>query len=301
MELNINQRRKCRLFWSVLIVLVLGFAGISCNASESESQYSKAKSKYRAQDYENALAEVNEAIELDSTNSSYYELRGMILYELQDTIHSKEDFQRALSFTKSDSTLDKKIRRLIDWDLAHHRIEDARALLQKEVDLFRHDSIKHVEIMEYAASKYLEIGDTQETIGLYKELGDDYPNVARFRNQKGILHVLLGENRKAIQEFAEAVDLDPNNDTYLYNLGVSYLNTRNKKHAKIYFEKSKDLGNADACKEYRELTARTRYYQQSRCCDGTVSSSMGRGTCSHHGGVCGIENVPYKEYTVQCN
>lgn len=61
-----------------------------------------------------------------------------------------------------------------------------------------------------------------------------------------------------------------------------------------------ELGNKNACKEYRELTARTRYYKRSRCCDGTTSSATGRGACSHHGGVCRIENVPYKEYTINC-
>ena len=78
------------------------------------------------------------------------------------------------------------------------------------------------------------------------------------------------------------------------------MNLNNKKKAKYYFKQSLELGNKNACKEYRELTARIRYRKKSRCCDGTTSSALGQGACSHHGGVCRIVNIPYKEYTFRC-
>ena len=283
----------------VCIVVLFGIIGSLLPESDNEI-YAEAKSKYQSGDYENALSVINEVISKDSTNADYYELRGMILYELQDTVQSEEDFQKTLHLSQTDSAKDIKIRELIEWDLKHGEEDKARELLNKEIELYKNDSLKHIEVVEYAIRKYLAFGDTLETIKLYQLLTEEYPSNSMFENQLGILYTNIGNYKKAIREFKEAVELEPENDTYLYNLGASYLSIKNKTKAKVYFKKSAELGNKEACNHYRELTARTKYYTRSKCCDGTTSSSVGRGTCSHHGGVCGTESIPYKEYTINC-
>ncbi|MCB0465796.1 MAG: DUF3761 domain-containing protein [Aequorivita sp.] len=58
------------------------------------------------------------------------------------------------------------------------------------------------------------------------------------------------------------------------------------------------LGNLEAEKLYNKINPikkRVSYYV-TRCCDGTTSSSKGRGTCSHHGGVCNWNEPIYEEY-----
>jgi len=263
--------------------------------------YSKARLEYRYSKYSEALTFINEAIHEDSTNSEYYELRGKILYELQDTLHSEEDFKRTLTLAKTDSLKDIRIKELINWDLQHGEKEKARELLKEEIKLYKNDSLKHIEIMEYAAERYLTIGDTLETINLYLQLSKDYKHTGTFYNKIGILYSRMHKNKSAILEFKKAVKIEPQNDMFIYNLGVGYLNRGSKQRAKKHFKKAAELGHKDACKEYRELSARTRYYQESRCCDGSTSSATGRGACSHHGGVCRILNIPYKVYTVECN
>ena len=188
---------------------------------------------------------------------------------------------------------------MIEWDLKHDEEDKVGELFKKEIELYKDDYSKHIDVVEYAARKYLSIGDTSETINLYSMLGGEYPTIGRFNNQSGILYTIQKKNKSAISEFKKAIVAEPKNDTYLYNLGITYLNLRNKKGAKSYFKQAMDLGNKNACKEYRELTAITKYNKRSRCCDGTTSSVLGRGACSHHGGVCKLVNVPYKEYTMK--
>ncbi|WP_075342282.1 hypothetical protein [Tenacibaculum agarivorans] len=286
---------------STLIAIFFGISLISNLIPETKDDFFRdAELNYDTNNYELALTKVNEAIQLDSTNSDYYELRGKILHELQDTIQSNQDFNKTLALAKSDTEKDARIRKMIEWDLNHGEEEKARQLLSKEIQLYKEGSLKHIEVIDYAARKYLTIGDTIEAIRLYDLLSNEYVTTGKYSNKAGILYTNIKKKNKAISEFKKAVDAAPENDIFLYNLGIAYLNSKNKRQAKMYFKKSMDFGNTNACHEYRELTARIRYYKRSRCCDGTTSSSTGRGSCSHHGGVCGIENVPYKEYTISC-
>ena len=290
--------KGCLIIIGIFVVITI--IGNLVIPQSQENIYKEATSNYKLSNYKLALSKINEAIKTDSTNSEYYELRGKILHELQDTIHSNEDFDRTLEFAKSDDEKDLRIRELIEWDLNHGEEDKAKQLLLKEIELYKEDTLKHIDVVEYAARKYLTIGDTIQAINLYNILSKKYVKTGMFNNRSAILYANIKKNKSAILEFRKAIDAEPKNDAYLFNLGIVYLNIKNKVKAKAYFKKSMTLGNKDACNEYRELTTRTRYYKRSRCCDGSTSSALGRGACSHHGGVCRIENIPYKEYTINC-
>ncbi|MEM6718364.1 MAG: hypothetical protein AAF611_03515 [Bacteroidota bacterium] len=292
-----NKGKGCVVFIAVFFILAI----IGSLLPESENDiYEEAVSKYNFSEYREALQLINKAINTDSANTEFYELRGKILYELQDTLHSEEDFKRTVLLAKTDSIKDIRIKELINWDLQHGDKEKIKELLKEELQLYKNDSTKHVAIMEYAADTYLAINDTLETIHIYTKLSNEYSQTGRFNNKIGVLYSQMHKDKAALKAFGKAVKAAPDNDIFLYNLGITYLHLKNKRKAKLYLKKATDLGNKDACNQYRELTARTRYYQLTQCCDGTTSSSTGRGTCSHHGGVCGVVNIPYKEYTFDC-
>ncbi len=283
-----------------LFTLII-FIGVFESSKTGAGDYSNALSEYNSLKYEKALDYINKAILKDSIKSDYYELRGKILHELQDTIHSNEDLNKTILLSHTLSEKRDKLQQIIDWDIGHGKISEAKILLKQEIELYKNDTINHTLIIEDAVNKYLKIGDTIEAINLYNNIDKYYPESGKYNNLIGVLYSRTKKNNKAISEFKKAIKKEPKNDIFLYHLGVSYLNIKSKRNAKKYFKSSMELGNKSACKEYRELSARTRYYKRSRCCDGSTSSSLGRGTCSHHGGVCRIENVPYKEYTINCN
>lgn len=189
---------------AIAIFFGIGFISIIIGIFLPETKedfFRDAKSSYSSNNYELALTKVNEAIKIDSTNSEYYELRGKILHELQDTIHSSEDFNKTLELAKSDTEKDLRIRELIEWDLNHGEEEKAKELLLKEIELYKKDTLKHIEVVDYAARKYLTIGDTIEAINLYDDLSNEYTNSGEYRNKSGILYTNIKKNKKAIVEF----------------------------------------------------------------------------------------------------
>lgn len=58
------------------------------------------------------------------------------------------------------------------------------------------------------------------------------------------------------------------------------------------------MGSTEAEKSYNKFNPLRKKVisYTTRCCDGTSSSSKGRGTCSHHGGVCNWNEPIYEEY-----
>ena len=83
-----------------------------------------------------------------------------------------------------------------------------------------------------------------------------------------------------------------------YQRGLCYNKQKKTQETVDDLVKAIELGNADANELHEKLNPikkRVSYYV-TRCCDGTTSSSTGRGTCSHHGGVCNWNEPVYEEY-----
>ncbi len=182
--------------------------------------------------------------------------------------------------------------------------EQSRTVLASFIDSIqklKNDTINFKHTHYQISKKLLTLKDTIQSIAVLKKLIQEYPNTALAHKNLGDIYFTTKSNVKAIQYFKKYIALDTSDASIYRKIGQSYLNLRKKKSAKKHLRIATKKGDSEACNELRELTAKTKYYPQSKCCDGTTSSSTGRGTCSHHGGVCGTEYIPYKEYTIHCN
>lgn len=292
-------KKKGCLIGTVIIFILLFIVG-SLAPDSPILHYNKSHKLYNKEKYEEAILEINSAIQLDSTESKFYELRGLILHHLKDTIHSKQDFVKTITISKTDSIRERRIKELFNWNIEHGNSAYAKDLLYKELELYKSNPKKHKNAQEYVALKFIELKDTMSAAELYHKMGIEHKN-SDYLNYAGILQIRLKKFGNAIREFNDALKIEPKNDTLYYNLGMSYLNLKNVNKAKTNLRISKDLGNTDACHEYRKLTAIVKYNKKTKCCDGTHSNSSGSGACSHHGGVCGSVFIPYREYTVKCD
>jgi len=285
------------------LYLVLGLICLSIIGlllPETASQlYNDAKSSYNLENYKNAINKINEAIKLDSSDSKLYELRAEILHELHDTVHSEMDFEKSIQISSNDSIKDERLKEMFKWNINHRNKSEAKIILKKELELYKHDIAKHLEAQKFVAKQMLILEDTIESLRIYKSIATEH-NLSEYHNRAGIINTNRKKYILSISNFKDAIKLNPEDETYVYNLGVAYLNINNKIKAKSQFKIAKDLGSKDACRKYRELTALVKYNKKSKCCDGSTSSAMGRGACSHHGGVCGYVNIPYKRYTISC-
>jgi len=120
-------------------------------------------------------------------------------------------------------------------------------------------------------------------------------------NQKVIYHRGMGyfytnHPKLAIEDLTSVITGNSKDVKALYIRALCYLKTKKKQEAVNDLKTAMDLGDKKSKYLYNRINpiivSYGSYY--SRCCDGTTSSSFGRGTCSHHGGVCGQGRYVYR-------
>jgi tetratricopeptide (TPR) repeat protein len=291
---------------------ILGFFGLSVLfaiisvfifSDKANEKFELAEEKYNNGNFNEALNLINESIKIDSlnTNSKYYFFKGKIEKRKGDTLEYKNTFNIAINSIKNDTTKYYKIIDLYEWNINNNDTVFSKELILKSLRVFsKSDSINFTNSYLNAHNTFQKLKDTISSIEVYKELCDSLPNPVIF-NQLGIYYSNKIKRKTAIKYYKKAIELDSTNGVFYNNLGITYQNIKNKKGAIKYYKLAVKYKNRDACSNLREITAKTRYRRIARCWDGTMTYSLGRGACSHHGGVRRFENEPYKEYTMNYN
>lgn len=117
-------------------------------------------------------------------------------------------------------------------------------------------------LIKLKASYLYQLEEFEQAISLFTELIQKDPQ--RFYYERAKCQNRLGNKQEAVDDLTQA---------------IAYKNSE----AKVLYEK------------INPIRKRVAYYV-TRCCDGTTSNSTGRGTCSHHGGVCNWNEPIYEEY-----
>jgi len=101
---------------------------------------------------------------------------------------------------------------------------------------------------------------------------------------------------ESVEDYNYLINNDYKKDIVYYERAQCYIKQNKKQQAVEDLRQAKKLGNADADKLYEKINPERRRvaYYVTRCCDGSTSSSTGRGTCSHHGGVCDWNDPVYE-------
>jgi len=104
---------------------------------------------------------------------------------------------------------------------------------------------------------------------------------------------------RAVMLYDSIILLQAKNPEAYFLRAQCYVQLNEKRNAVSDARKALTLGHPDAEALHNEINPIKKTKRLiSRCCDGTTSYSTGRGTCSHHRGVCGTENeiTEYREY-----
>jgi|GEM_PF-6676277 len=269
----------------------------------------KSKIAYAQKDTLKVKRQIANAISVLKTDSEKYEfLNTVATWNLtkNDTLASINNVLASLAFVQKDSiqgyesSLFNISDKLIDLKCdtsAVRLIQEYESLISlKSVDTLYYKRANHLISDYYFRLNVPEnaIATLSKTVAQVKTDTVAFKNLAQFYQKEN-------QNTKAISYYKKVVELDTTNILAYNQIASLYIENKRKKSAIKYYRIAANKGSREACENLRELTARTRYSTRSICCDGTTSSSTGRGTCSHHGGVCGYEKVPYKEYTIRCN
>lgn len=114
-----------------------------------------------------------------------------------------------------------------------------------------------------------------------------YPKNKEALNLKGNTLFKSKKYSHSAEFYKENIEIFDKGEAY-FMIANSYQKLGNKEEAILYAYRSSDQNNLKGDSLYNKLNPLETYISRytTRCCDGTTSSSSGRGACSHHGGVC---------------
>lgn len=118
------------------------------------------------------------------------------------------------------------------------------------------------------------------------------------RQKRADSYYKAGKYTAATEEYTHLVLEDYRQPQNLYQRALCYHQLKRKAEAVADLKNAIKLGNKDAEELHNKLNPIKRRITGyvTRCCDGSISSSAGSGTCSHHGGVCDWKEPQYEEY-----
>jgi len=253
------------IFYFSLAIFIMLFLSLACDSPSYETQLNQAK-KYRTQGH---LQEAEQLLtEIIRTNKNYTQaflLRGQIR-------ESNSEFEKAISDYSAIIDQDSRITQA--WSLrgsCYYRIGAFRNAIQdfsKAIEL----EPDNADLYLYLGNSYGEMDMFTEAIKNFNvareiSFGDYYSNLTKAyedinsrkytsalaratsaieenptdpipHSYKGISLYHLGKLNDAILHLNTATQLDPNNSTTIYNLGLAYMASKNTKEAISQFEKA---------------------------------------------------------------
>ena len=253
------------IFYFSLAIFIMLFLSLACDSPSYETQLNQAK-KYRTQGH---LQEAEQLLtEIIRTNKNYtkaFLLRGQIR-------ESNSEFEKAISDYSAIIDQDSRITQA--WSLrgsCYYRIGAFRNAIQdfsKAIEL----EPDNADLYLYLGNSYGEMDMFTEAIKNFNvareiSFGDYYSNLTKAyedinsrkytsalaratsaieenptdpipHSYKGISLYHLGKLNDAILHLNTATQLDPNNSTTIYNLGLAYMASKNTKEAISQFEKA---------------------------------------------------------------
>lgn len=200
------------------------------------------------------------------------------------------------------SAVDKKEAHLLKLKLENEE--------RVRIELDRKEKIRNDSLSYYinAGSQFANKHKTDDAVkqlkkaALFSKLPVDNERITIEENNIStikIFDLIKAEKYKlAIPQLDALILKEGDTANLFYNRALCFSKTGKIKEAVDDCMHAIKLGDQKSDKLYNKINPikkRVAYYV-TRCCDGSTSSSTGRGTCSHHGGVCDWNEPVYEEY-----
>lgn len=193
-----------------------------------------AQCYYEMGDYENALCNINQAIELDSTKAQFIPFKADVLYEMGNTKEAIAEW-------------DKHQALYPDYGFGYYRRGWFKSLSGDEDGAIEDFTMSVTLDPEYSYS-YVSRGDIYSRQGKVELAKADYLKVVEIENtpeKYECLHYAyqgLGETEKAIAAIDTIIANDDDKKGNYYDASCLYSRMKNKEKALEYLEKSLKMG-----------------------------------------------------------
>ncbi len=263
------------IFWSVSFCLV------AQNQNNAPDLNAQGLEFFRQKQYENALQAFSNAIGRDPTNADFYYNRADAYYRLQKFRKAIADLDKAIDLSPGDPTVFMK-RGWIKYHAGNYKealedYEQAIFLGAEKADAYNERGLIKSALKEYKAatadftrslsagnvhaSVYTNRAEARYMMQDYEGAMRDYtvafktkPNghSARVYDFRGLTHLELKNADKALADFAQAIQIEPNTGTFYYNYAYARKQKGDLKTACEYWTKAHELGYAHATDYLRE-------------------------------------------------
>lgn len=181
---------------------------------------------------------------------------------------------------------------------------------KQKAEKLRRDKIRNDSLVFYiaASSQLANKHKTDEAVKqlkkafVFAELPEDKSKIALEKKNISTVKafdLIKSKNYKLALMVLDTLILnDKTNSNLLYNRAICYSKTGKIREAVYDCKIATQLGDKNAERLYNKINPIKKRIigYITRCCDGSTSGSTGRGTCSHHGGVCDWQEPVYEEY-----
>lgn len=215
------------------------------NARDAERRRRQAKTLADRGELDKAIAELTEALKLDSDGAEAYRDRAALLLRRNNARGAYDDYNRAMQlqpgtaddhlgrgqaqlklFRFNEAIADfSEAARLSPWDWQPIYRRGLARLARREHALAIDDFTEVIRLDPERAEAYLQragacvqVGRLEQAVGDYTELLRLQPASATVYNSRGRLHLRRGDRVAALTDFQHASELDPQNDNTLCQL-----------------------------------------------------------------------------------
>lgn len=192
-------------------VFGIGYVAMQANNTVSVSSMSQSEAllrsgyeKYRAGDYEGAIADYDKSIDLDDQNADAFNERGLAKYGLQNYQAALSDYDQALTLD------DRHSNAYGNRGLTKHALKDYQGAIEDYNQSIRLNPQYAYVYHNRGVSKY-NLKDWQGALSDYDQALRIDPKREDTLRHRGRTHYDLGKLRAALADYDEAIRLDGEN------------------------------------------------------------------------------------------
>ncbi len=177
--------------------------------------YNRGRAYLSLGEYEKVIADLDRAIELDPEMAMAYNNRGYVYDNLGEYEKAIADYDRALELD-SEMAMAYVNRAKVYLSLGEHK--KAIADSDRAIELDSEMALAYVN----RGAAYSNLGEHEKTIADCDRAVDLDPEIALAYGNRGGAYLSLGEHEKAIADCDRAIELDPEMATAYVNRGAAY-------------------------------------------------------------------------------
>ncbi|QYX30608.1 serine protease [Sphaerospermopsis torques-reginae] len=201
--------------------------------------------------YQQGIDDLTKAIQLDPKNAEYYDIRGLKYGSLGDYKKAIEDITEAIRLD------DKSVLYYADRGIAYLGLKDYKQAISDLTETIRRDpknapyTVGGLRYSEFKNNKiiissyntqlsivYANRGGAYSELKEYKQAIDDYtqaikidPENAEYYKNRGLAYFQLKDYKQAINDYTQAIKIDPKDALYYVGRGLAYFQLKDYKQA----------------------------------------------------------------------